>query len=172
MAKVYRDPILSKIIEKLNAEGPVDLKNRYYQGDIIMPAKSIMPFCSVAIDTQAINSADSIEDLNAIPIVLTVVVETTKDIKSFDLATGSTKLYELIAARNEADYSLRKDCIAYVLRKYAQLDNKLFNSINDAPLTADFGIGVGRRGPGIFSIEGSVRTTVVAYTKTPRRDNE
>lgn len=169
--KVYRDPIISKVMEKLNAEGPAELKGRYYQGDIIMPAKSIMPFCSIAIDTQAINSSDSMEDLNAIPLVLTVVVETTKDIKSFDLAAGSTKLYELIAARND-DYSLRADSISYVLRKYAQLDNKLFNSINDQPLTADFGIGVGRRGPGVFSIEGSVRTTVYAYTPTPRRSDE
>ena len=170
--KVYRDPIIAKVIEKLNAEGPAELKNRYYFGDLIMPAKSIMPFCSVAIDTQAINSADSQEDLNAIPLVLTVVVATTKEIKSFDLATASNKLYELFAARQEADYSLRPDSIAYVLRKYAQLDGKLFNSINDQPMSIDFGIGVGRRGPGIFSAEGSLRTVVFAYTPTPRRSDE
>lgn len=169
--KVYRDPIISKVIEKLNAEGPAELKNRYYQGDVIMPARSIMPFCSIAIDNEAINSGDSMEDVNVVPLVLTVVVATTKDIKSFDLASGTTKLYELFAARKE-DYSLREDSIAYVMRKYAQLDNKLFVAIQDAPLTADFGIGVGRRGPGIFSVEGSMRATVYAYTPTPRRSDE
>lgn len=170
--KVYRDPIIERVKELLEAEGPKELKGRYHNGDLIMPAKSLMPFCSIAIDNEAIASADSMEDLNAVPLVLTVVVETTKDIRSFDLASGSNKLYELMAARN-ADYSLREDSIAYVLRKYAKLDNRLFNNIGtDAPLTVDFGIGVGRRGPGIFSIEGSLRTTVSAYTPTPHRSDE
>ncbi len=169
--KVYRDPVISKLIEKLEAEGPYELRNRYYQGDIIMPARSIMPFCSIAIDTENITSADSMDDLAVIPLVLTIVVATTKDIKSFDLPAGTTKLYELLAARND-DYSLRADSIAYVIRKYAQLDNKLFLAINDTPMMADFGIGIGRRGPGIFSVEGSLRATVALYSPTPRRSDE
>jgi len=164
--KVYRDPVISRVIKLLNLYGPAELKNRYYQGDIIMPARSIMPFCSIAIDTESIQSADSMEDLAVIPLIFTVVVATTTDIKSFDLASGTTKLYELFVARN-ADYSLRSDCIAYVIRKYAQLDNKMFIAINDMPLTADFGIGVGRRGPGVFSIEGNIKASVALYTPTP-----
>lgn len=172
MAKVYRDPVIEKLKSYLDAEGPKELRGRYYNGDIIMPPRSLMPFASIAIDTETMNSADSLQDINVIPIVISVVVATTKDIKSFDLQAGSNKLYELVAARNEADYSLRSDSISYVLRKYAQLDAKLFNGINDQPLTADFGIGVGRRGPGIFSVEATIRTTVYGYTNTPRRSDE
>lgn len=172
MGKVYRDPAIAKIIEILDAEGPKDLKGKYHFGDIIMPARSILPFCSIAIDTEAVQSADSMEDINVLPMVATIVVATTKDIKSFDLTPGANKLYEMVAARKEEDYSLREDSILYVLRKHAKADRKFFISINDTPMTADFGIGVGRRGPGIFSQEANVRFAVSLYTPTPRRADE
>ena len=167
----YRDPVIKKIIEVLEKEGPQKLKGKYCHGDVLLAPNNQMPFCSVAIDNEAINSGDSMEDINVIPLVLTVVTSATKEIKTHDIMTGTNTLYEIIVARNE-DYSLREDCLAYVLRKHAQLDEKFFIAINDAPMTADFGIGFERRGAGMYSVEGTLRITVTLYTPTPRGPND
>lgn len=174
---LYRDPIITRIIELLNAEGPAELKGKYHHGDIIIAPNNQMPFCSVAIDNQAVNSADSMEDNNVVPLVLTVVQSATRDIENWDVSAASVKLYRMIAGRvtdrESPDlYNLLPDSMMGVLRKYAHADKKLFIAINDAPMTADFGIGMERRGAGMYSVEGTLRITCTLFTETPHRPNE
>lgn len=164
---VYRDPVIAAVIDLLEAEGSPELKGRYYYGDILLAPRGQMPFCSIAIDNQAITSADSGNDVAVIPLVINVVVETTKDVHSWDVMAGTNKLYDLLCGRN-ADYSLKSTSIAGIIRKHAEVPGgQLFLGIENTPLSADFGIGVDRRGAGIFSIEGTLRVNAALYTPTP-----
>lgn len=163
----YSDPVLAKIISVLNAEGPAALKGKYYQGDPVQVVnKSFLPAAFVTRDRTQVSNISNAEDESKMPIAINVVYDLTRDFnQAFNNISSSVSVYEWIEARN-ADYTLRDDSILYVLRKYQQLDRKLWINLS-APLEAHYGIGLQKRGPGIFSVEGIIRLEIIQHQIRP-----
>ena len=162
MAKIYKDPIIKRLITVLNAEGPPALKNRYYYGDPIMVAKSVLPACFITKDETLITAETNMEDRNAVRLVLNVVYDLTRDFnKSLEQITGANSLYEMMEGRDATTYNLLPNTIAYVLRKYQTLDGsgKLWIDI-DTETSVDYGVRLEQRGPGIYTVEGVISCVV------------
>ena len=96
----YRDPIIDKLIEKLEAEGPDQLNGKYYNGDVLLVPKSELPICSIAKDTTQVGPASNMEDDHYMPMVLNVLYDYTSDLdQSSDLVAGVTGLYKMMEGR-------------------------------------------------------------------------
>lgn len=163
----YRDPILKAIIDMLEADGPAELVGHYVYGDTLAPAKSDLPVVAVARDGTRIVSDGTMQDRHITSIVLSLIVDWTDDLNtSFDLSRGTNKLYDLVEARDE-NRQLKTGTLGYALRKNQKLAANLFISVNDDGLNIDYGMGVEKRGPNIFSVEGIIRFNVEATQKKP-----
>lgn len=161
---MYKDPIIEKIITHLRAAKIPGIKG-FFNGDIVVPAKRDIPLIYVAKDTTRIGQASNEEDEHLMPMVATVIYDMTKDIgQSYDMVAGAGGLYEIVEGR-DPDYSLKTNTLAYVLRANQQLDDKLWIAVG-SDVEISYGIGVNRRGPGIWSVEAVVRFT--ARLHTPR----
>lgn len=163
----YRDPIIKKLIEMLESDGPTELVNKYIYGDVLAPPKSQLPVVSVAKDGINVASDGTMQDRHTIPIVMAVIVDWTRDLnESFDLTRGTNQLWEYFEKRN-ANYSVAEKTLIYALRKNQKLDNNLFISINDDGLNADYGLGIEKRGSNIFSVEGIIRFNLELTQQKP-----
>lgn len=162
----YHDPMITRIIQILNAEGPSQLKNRYYYGDPLMVAKAMLPAVFITKDKTMIRSASTAEDELRMPMVINVVMDLTSDFnKAFNDTQSANTLYELVEGRDN-HYQLKPTSIAYILRKYQQLDNQLWIDANTT-LELDYGIGVQKRGPGIYTVESVIRLNVLHHQLRP-----
>lgn len=168
----YRDPIIEAIINHLKQGANPDIKNWYY-GDVLLVSKRDLPAVSVAIDRTRIITDSTGDDKSVVPIVISVITDINADQgRDWDTMAGTTELYEYIIGRN-ADFTFRKDSFAHLLREKVQLaaattqdgdQVSVYLGIEDQDLDVEFGIGVERRGPGIFSVEAAIRTTAFVYT--------
>lgn len=164
----YRDPIIKAVIDFLEPRADSRLKGHYYYGDVLLVPKNQLPICSVAIDLEAVTSTSSLEDESTVPLVINVLVDyNDQGGKDFDLQSGSNALYEILAARND-DFTFKDNSMLGLLRSPEGIqpaeNNRMYLGIGDTPITADFGIGVERRGAGIFSIEGVIRVNATINT--------
>jgi len=163
----YKDPIITALIEKLEADGPPELVGHYIYGDTLAPNKSDLPVVAIARDGTIVQSDGTMQDRQTHSFVMSVIYDWTKDLdQSYDLVRGSTALYRLFQEMN-ADYSVKPKTIIYALRKSQKLDTNLYISINDNGLQVDYGIGVEKRGTNIFSVEGIVRFNVESTQQKP-----
>jgi hypothetical protein len=164
----YKDPIIAKLIEKLEAEGPVELKGRYYHGEVLLPSKEDLPMCSIGKDSLAVGQASNMEDDHIMPLIINILYEWTRDVnQSYDIVTGVNSLYEMVEGRN-ADYTLKANTIMYVLRKYQQLDTNAWLAVGPTEIvTANYGLGIERRGPNIFSVEAVIRLSARVHIARP-----
>lgn len=155
----YRDPILQKLIDTLEAEGPSELIGHYKQGDVIAVSKEELPVVTVTKDSTRMGAASNQEDDQLLPIVINVIYDFMRDLtQSSDLEVGMTTLYGYCEGRSEEDYNLLPSSIAYVLRSHPKLDNNLYISVGpNEELSINYGMGVERRGKGIFSVEAVLR---------------
>lgn len=164
---MYQEPILQKLIDTLNAEGPAKLKNRYYIGDPLLVPESQLPICFISKDTTTINNDTNADDRHAVAVVINVVCKFTDKLNQRAMVqAGVDTLYELCEAR-EADYSLRAGSIAYTLRKYQTLDssNQLYIAA-DSDLVVDYNISPPER-RGMFTSEAIIRATLVTNQINP-----
>lgn len=169
----YKDPVIAKIIEVLKANGPSAIKSWYY-GDVLVVPKSELPVVSIAKASTQIMTADTGNDDHQMPMVLTVIYDYTRSLdRSFDLSGGTQDLYDIVEGRGDdtnKPYKLNTDSIAYVLRNNINLDptNKLWLSVGqNEGLVINYGLGIERRGPGIFSIEANIRFTARLHQTRP-----
>lgn len=163
---IYRDPILGAIINLFNSYGPPELKNRYFYGDPLQVPKSQLPAVFLTKDITEISNLTNAEDQSAIHIVANIVLDLTRDFnQAFDNVTSSNAVYDFMEGRDAA-YELKPTSLCYILRKYQSLGNNVW--INpEEPLRPDYGIGVEKRGPGIFTVEGVIRFMVLHKQITP-----
>lgn len=164
---MYQDPVLNKLIAKLNAQGPAKLTNKYFVGDPVVVPTSEFPICFISRNTTSVFIDTNIEDRHEMPIVLNLVYSGAADLnqKAFAQA-GALGLYELCEGR-DADYTIRVDSIAGVLRDSQVLDgpNKLYIDIGTS-LTIDYLLSPPSR-RGVFSVEAVIRTTLKNYQIRP-----
>lgn len=159
MARGYRDPIITKLIEVLEAEGPKQLKGRYYLGDPLVVPKSVLPAAFITKDTTVIDAETNAEDRSEITYVINVVYDLTRDFGSASKDGGSTNaLYEVMEARDE-HYNIAPGAICYVLRAHEQLDDQLWFSPGTT-VEPSYGVGVEKRGAGLYSVEAVVKVTL------------
>ena len=112
----YRDPIIKAVVDLLEPNADSRLKGHYYYGDVLLVPKSMLPICSVSIDTEAVTTVNSLEDESKVPLVINVLTDwNDQGGKDFDLQSGTNMLYEIIAARND-DFTFRADSMLGLLR--------------------------------------------------------
>ena len=163
---LYRDPILTKLRDVLNESGPKELKNRYYFGDPIMVNVSELPACFISIDQQTIENITNAELETRVYVVLNVVYDHKRDLmQALDNIEGHMSIVNLIGGRND-DYSIRKDSILGCLRAHEDLDAKLWIDVGSLS-TADYGVGIEKRGPGIYTAEGVLKIQIVNHSVKP-----
>lgn len=165
----YKDPVIQRLIDVLEENGPIELRGKYHHGDVMVPAKSDLPMVTIARDRTRITQASDLEDDNIMPLVINVLYDYTQDLTNdFNVQAGVTSLYRLVEERDPTNYRLKENTIGWVLRQKQQLGPKLFLAVgpNEA-LDIDYGLGVERRGPGIFSVESVIRISARAHTPRP-----
>lgn len=162
----YEDPIIKKIIEVLNANGPSKLEGRYINGDVLLPNKSDLPICYITKDEVVAQPANSMEDENLHSLVATVILDFTQDIEeAYNVVAGVPELFQMCEERDE-NYRLVETSLLYNLRNSQQIDNKLWIGVG-SPVTISYGLGIERRGPNIFSVEANIRFTARLHIPAP-----
>lgn len=167
MSDLYKDPIVQLIIDMLNENGPSKLDGRYINGDVLMPNQSELPMAYIAKDTTKMGAASNMEDEHLHSLVLTVILDMKQDLdEAYDMVAGTPELYEMVEGRDDTTYQLKADSLLYNLRKSQQLADKTWIGVRDT-VDVNYGIGIARRGPGIFSVEATVRFTVLQHLPRP-----
>jgi len=162
----YKDPIIQKVIDVLNTQGPSKLRGRYTNGDVLLPNKTELPMCYVTKDQVAAQPANNMEDEHLQMMVATVILDFTQDMNAaYGMVAGVSELFQFCEERN-SDYELLPNSLLYILRNNQQIDDKMWIGIG-TPVQINYGLGIERRGPGIFSIEATIRFTVKLHLPAP-----
>jgi len=176
----YKDPIIEAVINFLDGNASRDIKT-YYYGDVLLIPKTELPAISVAIDATRIAVDDTGTDKSTVPLVISVITDINDNPnRDFDVMAGTNSLYDIVIGRND-DFTFKDYSLAHLLRKNQDLaavtlpggDSVqvwLGTETDREPLDIDFGIGVERRGQGIWSVESTIRINAYAYT--PREDDD
>ena len=167
MSGLYEDPTLKALKDKLNAEGPAALKNRYYIGDPLVVPESQLPICFITRDTTTISTETNFDDRHAMSVVLNVVTKFSRELnQSAFMQAGISGLYQMCEERN-ADHTLKEGSIAYALRKNETLDqaNNVYIDMG-SELTIDYNLSPPSR-RGYLSSEAVIRTRLVVDQTTP-----
>lgn len=162
----YQDPVLAKIRDVLNAFGPQTLKNRYGFGDPLVVNQSELPMAFISYDTQEIGDFTSAELQSAMHIVINVVYDLKRDFgQGLSNVESHMSIVDFLSGRNP-DYSLKTDSIIGALRAHQDLDTKLWIDVGTLS-EVDYGVGLEKRGPGIYTAEGVLRFTVINHQIRP-----
>lgn len=170
----YSHPILQLIIDLLEQYGPAELKGHYHQGDVLHVGSDEMPYVTLAIDSSNINSETNMTNKHQIPIVLELIYDQTNDLGTIDdsLQAGLTSLYKLLEGMeltSNGQYQLMTDTIAYVISKNDHPKDFVWLQVEDQPTnTIKYGMGVNRRGPGIYSVEATMSFTAYVEMAKPQ----
>lgn len=164
----YKDPFITKLIEKFNAEGPEELRHKYKYGDVLIVPKDELPIVTIAKQNLSVGDASNYEDDHVVGIIMNVLYDYTKDLtQDYDIVAGVNSLYGWCEGRG-SDYQLLPKTLLAVLRKYQVLDKNVWISIGPSETTrVDYGIGRERRGQGIFSVEAAIRFNIHAHLIRP-----
>lgn len=163
---IYYDPIITKVIEMLEANGPTKLHGRYVNGDVLLPNKSELPMCYITKDQVLAQPANNMEDEHLQMLVATVILDFTGDLnEASNIVAGVPDLWQICEGRDE-NYQLLSDTMLYQLRNSQQLDDKMWLGLG-TPVQINYGMGIERRGPGIFSIEATIRFTIRLHLPAP-----
>lgn len=117
MADNYTDPILAKIREHLNENGPAELKNNYVLGPIFhKPPKGMLPLAAIYDPDTTLGSMGGGPYFDDKTIRIDLIVDWTDDIdNSWDEAQGYGKITEYFEGR-DSDYKVGDNSIIGCLR--------------------------------------------------------
>lgn len=162
----YTDPVLGTLITIFNAEGPTQLKNRYYEGDPIMIAKGSMPAVFLTRDKSTVQQVTNMEDEHILSVVINVVTDVTRDWgQAFNKISSMSDVWDFIEGRN-SDGTLKITSLAYILRRYQTLAPKTWINLKRA-IELDYGVGIEKRGPSIYSVEGIMKIEIRQHQPVP-----
>lgn len=158
MAK-YVDPILGKIKEILDRDGPEDLKGRYGFGDPVVINKSQLaqPLAFLTYDTdyEVHDSAGGEIETNAV-VNLCVVVDMSRDFNQGTNARSHLELIDLVAGRKD-DMTFKRNSILGALRANEDPGERLWI---DAGTQTTIEFDAVPRDKGLVTAEAIVRFTV------------
>lgn len=153
----YTDPVMKKYGDLIDASQRF---KRIYYGDPIRIGSSELPALIIAkIDTK-VNKLTNAEDRHDIRLSFTVVTD-VRDTISEDktMVRGVNELYNLMEGR-QANFQLKADSLLYMLRHNIVLDdaNNLRTDLSSMS-SVDYGMTIGKRQEGAWSIEGTLEIT-------------
>lgn len=164
----YRHPLIDLIINDFNANGPADLKNKWYHGDVLIVPKNELPCGYVTIDQTLVQPADNMTDEHILLMVVSVLYDYTADLKeSQEIVKGVSGLYRLMEERDATTKYLKNNSLVGRIRLGQQIDTNVWLGLG-SPVQVNYGMGFERRGPGIFSVEATLRFSLRAHL--PRQD--
>lgn len=171
---MYKDPIIAKVIEMFEQNGPSTLSGKWHHGDLLMPEQSDLPLGYVTKDQTLMQPATTMENEHLQLMVATVIFDATDDLDaSYGMVAGMSDLFELMEGRYAFDdpnpakrYMLKPDTLLYQARNSQQIDTNMWIGVG-TPVQINYGLGVGRRGPGMFSVEANMRFTVRLHLDKP-----
>lgn len=153
----YIDPVMKKYGDLIQASNRF---KRIYYGDPVRIATSELPaLVIVKVATQASFHTNG-EDLHAMRLSFTVVTDVRETIsEDKTMVRGVNELYNLMEGR-QANFQLNADSLLYLLRHNQVLDaaNNLRTDLSTMS-TIDYGMTMGKRQEGAWSIEGTLEVT-------------
>lgn len=161
---IYRDPVITRLIEILEAEGPADMKGKWYYGNLyILPQnQNVLPCGWISqISDNATPDDTNSRDRSVKTYQINISVEMKRDWgKSSKAVETHMRLQRYLYGMDE-NYDWLPDSIMYLLRKHEVLDgqNRLYIDIGSTT-QGSIQPGVEARGVGIFTYEGMVQFTV------------
>lgn len=153
---IYKDPIIAKYQELIEAAMPGVFKG-VYQGDPIRIPKSSMPALIISKSLTRVGNLTNAEDQHEVSLILSVVTDLRDEINDDkEIVPGVAQLYSIIEGRDE-QYKLKTDSILHVLRSNILVDAALNLRTNLGSITtANFGLTVGKRALDSYAVEGQV----------------
>lgn len=150
-----KDPVIETVMDFLNANGPSELEGKWYHGEVLLPAEGEIPLGYITKTETEITPADNMEDDHLIDMQATIILDFTDDLNnSYEMVAGMAKLYDWMEGRDE-EYRLKTTSILYHLRTSQQIKPKFWIGVGSTTRVR-YGLGIQRRGPGIFSVEATV----------------
>ena len=159
---MYTDPILKKIVDLMDAEGPKELKGRWSVGDSLAVPKGTLPRAFISYDRTAVSDIAQGELRTIYNVVITVAVDMTRE---FSVAVGRSDAHlmvvEFLEAKDPDSLLLKNDSILGVLRKNQDLGAEQNLWIETGTeTTVEYGVGIEKRGVGIMTAEGVLRFAI------------
>lgn len=159
MGVEYKDPVITKLIQVFDDNGPDDLNGKYWYGNayILPQNQKVLPaaFIHQVADETSTDTTDA--DMSRKRYQVEVAVEMKKTFnKSKKIIGPHMAIQDYIGGMDE-DFNHRADSLMAVIRNHRVLDgpNKLYIDISSAT-TSNIQPGIEARGPGIFTYEGSL----------------
>lgn len=166
---IYRDPVIKALMDKFNAEGPEQLKGRYYYGDPIRVPKSVLPAVFLTKEETRLGAADNMNDQHTMKVNINLSIDITKDWgKAVDMASSHNQAAEWLEGRDE-NLDLKTDSLAYIVRKYQTLiGGRTWINLSEDTLI-DYVVGAGIRGEGAdaFTLEAILRINLTHHQQKP-----
>jgi len=152
----YKDPIMKKYADLIRAN--TDIFKEIYFGDPVRIGSSSLPALIISKVSTTVSNFTNAEDMHAVRLSFTVVSDvrdTINDDKT--MVRGVNSLYNLMEGRDDATYQLKHNSLLYILRHNVELDVQQNLRTDIATMsTIDYGMTMGKRQEGMWSIEGTV----------------
>lgn len=159
----YRDPIITKLISVFEANGPAELKGKYYYGQLyaLPQNQDVLPAVFISQTRDQGQAEGTGRDRSTKQYQITVSVEMKKEWNRSVKAVETHMLLQRYLAGMGDNYDWLPDSFMFQLRANEVLDgaNKLYidlGSITDVQIMP----GIEARGVGIYTYEGVVQFQV------------
>jgi hypothetical protein len=155
----YDDPILRKIIDVLEADGPAELKGRYNTSDpgVVNKSQLAKPMVFVTYDYQGVMDTAGGEIGTTLRVMINVVVDMTKDFYQGLNATAHMRATGLAIGRDSETFDILSNSIMGALRKNQELASNLWIDVGSITEVEPDSIP---RGKGIITSEMLIRVNV------------
>lgn len=162
---IYKDPILVRIREVLEKDGPRELVGRYSFGDPGAVNKSDVeqPRCFISYDTQSVQDSATGMIQTVSNIIVNVVYDMTRDHGQGMDNYSHMSVVELVTGRTD-DFALRTDSIVGALRKNQDMsdDDDMRQLYIDVGTPTEVEFDALPRNHGLVTAEGIVHFTVIS----------
>lgn len=156
MAEIYKDPIITKIIDTIKAN-TASIKYFYY-GDPLRVPVSNLPCAIIAKRETRVGNLTNAEDEHGIQMTITVVTDIRSELHDDkQLVAGFSSLYDIVEGREETTYKLKTSSLLHILRNNVGLDptNNLRIDLNTIT-RVDYGMTVNKRDSEAWALEGEI----------------
>lgn len=156
---MYEDPILRKILDLMNTEGPKALRGRWSIGDSLAIPKNILPHGFIAYDSENVFDIAGGTLRDNANVVISVAVDMTRELQvPTDRSDAHEMIVEFMAKKDKNTLEFDKNSIIGALRSHQELDmaHNLWIEVGTQS-SVEYGVGLEKRGAGIVTAEGVLR---------------
>lgn len=159
---MYHDPILRKILDLMNTDGPKALRGRWSIGDSLAIPKNILPHGFIAYDSENVFDIAGGTLRDNANVVISVAVDMTRELQvPTDRSDAHEQVVEFMAKKDPNTFLFDTNSIIGALRSHQELDSEHNIWIEVGTETSiEYGVGLEKRGPGIVTAEAVLRFQV------------